>query len=118
MSDNQKTIGNIPNGEFAEKVSKAIDKGRKKAKEKIEQVKADDEYTAKDAPIVDRPLVDEYDDAFLLDEIRRIYRQYLMAEYKRNQRRDAVKDVKKFLMMAGALFLGVFFSMLICSLIF
>lgn len=118
MAEKQKTIGNIPNEEFAAKVSGAIDKGRKNAKRKVEQVKADDEYTEKDAVSVDRPELDRLDADRIVEKVTLYARQAEIAELRWKKRREQFRDVRKFLMTAGALFLGTFGAMCVYGLIF
>ena len=117
MTDNQKTIGSIPNTEFAETVGKAIDKGRKRTKNKVETVLADDEYVPGSTPEPDRPKFKAPSEAEMWAEMKRIWEKYQLAEYNRKKRQDERKQIVDFIKKTGAIFLAVFVSMAIWELI-
>lgn len=118
MAEKQKTIVNIPTSVFADEVNGAIDKGRKNAKRKVEKVKADDEYTEKDAVCVDRPELNRLDADRIVEKVTMYARQAEIAELNWKKRREQLKDIRKFLIMSGALFLGTFVSMCVYRVIF
>ena len=117
MAENQKTIVNMPNEVFAEKVNGAIDKGRKNAKRKVEKVKADDEYIAGSTPEPDRPKFNPPPSAEMWAEMLRVWDKYQYADYKRKRRQDERKQFVDFLKKTGAVFVAVFISMAIWHLI-
>ena len=117
MAEEQKTIKSIPKDEFKTEVTDAINKGRRKAKFKVEQVLADDEYVAGSTPEPDRPKLKAPSEAEMWAEMKRIWEKYQLAEYKRKRRQDERKQIIDFLKKTGAVFVAVFISMAIWHLI-
>ena len=117
MAEEQKTIKSIPKDEFKTEVTDAINKGRKRAKFKVEQVLADDEYVAGSTPEPDRPKFNPPPSAEMWAEMLRVWDKYQYADYKRKRRQDERKQFVDFLKKTGAVFVAVFISMAIWHLI-